>query len=439
MDPRPVDLAIEARHVAPVVPAGVLEHHSVIVDGGAIVAVLPTAEARRQYRPRQTVSLPEHLLIPGLVNTHTHAAMTLMRGLADDLPLMEWLGGHIWPTEAKHVGPEFVRDGTRLAVAESIRGGVTCFQDMYFFPEQVAEVCREAGFRATVSGIVIEFPTAYASGAAEYLDKAEALIASEHDRGLIRVSLAPHAPYTVSDDSFGRVLGLVRRYGLTLHCHIHETRAEVEESVARSGLRPLARLDRLGVLGPWLNAVHMTELSPAERARVAEAGVHVLHCPESNLKLASGFCPVGQLLGLGANVALGTDGCASNNDLDLLGELKTAALLAKAVAGDAATLPAARALEMATLGGAKALHRAHEIGSIEPGKRADLVAVRMDDLDALPLYDPVSQLVYAGHRRQVEEVWIDGVRKLRAGQLVGIDTAALKSTARRWQSAIRPS
>lgn len=439
MDARAVDLAIEARHVAPVVPAGVLEQHSVIVDGGAILAVLPTAEARQQFRPRETVSLTEHLLIPGLVNTHTHAAMTLMRGLADDLPLMEWLTGHIWPTEARHVGPDFVRDGTRLAVAESIRGGVTCFQDMYFFPEQVAEVCREAGFRATVSGIVIEFPTAYAGHAAEYLDKAEALIAAEHDRELIRVSLAPHAPYTVSDDSFGRVLELVRRYGLPLHCHIHETRAEVEESIARSGLRPLARLDRLGVLGPWLNAVHMTELTPAERARVAETGMHVLHCPESNLKLASGFCPVGQLLGLGANVALGTDGCASNNDLDLLGELKTAALLAKAVAGDARTLPAARALEMATLGGAKALHRAQEIGSIEPGKRADLVAVRMDDLDALPLYDPVSQLVYAGHRRQVEEVWIDGARKLRAGQLVGMDTAALKATARRWQSAIRPS
>lgn len=432
----PCDLVIQPRWIVPIEPAGILLEHAIAIDAGKILALGPAVEILTRFEAREHRVMPEHLLMPGLINAHCHSAMSLMRGLADDLPLMRWLSEHIWPTEGKHISREFVKDGTRLAIAEQIQNGVTTVQDMYFFSEAVAEQAVAMGMRAVVGAIVIEFPSAYASGAAEYLSKARELIEHYRSHPLIRVSLAPHAPYTVSDDSFSQIRELSERENLQIHCHVHETAGEVTDSLSQHGIRPLARLENLGLLNRRLNAVHMTQLEPAEIERLAESGASVLHCPESNLKLASGFSPVQSLQQAGVNVALGTDGCASNNDLDLLGELKTAALLAKGVAGDATALGAQRALEMATLAGARALGLEQITGSLKVGKAADCIALRFDELDLLPVYNPISHLVYANHRRQVTDVWIAGVSKMRAGVLCDIDLASVCANARAWGERI---
>jgi 5-methylthioadenosine/S-adenosylhomocysteine deaminase len=431
------DLLLSARWVVPVVPEGSChEDYALAITGGKILAMGSAATLSAQFQARERVHLTEHVLMPGLVNAHTHAAMSLMRGIADDFALMPWLSEHIWPAEAKHVGADFVRDGVRLAIAEQIRGGVTCMQDMYFFPEQSAEVAIEMGMRAAVGGAIIEFASAYAKDSQEYLAKARAMLEHYRSHALITPILAPHAPYTVSDQSFAALVQLAHDFHARVHCHIHETAAEVEDSVKQHGMRPLARLDQLGVIDKNLTATHMTQLTPGEMERLAVAGVSIAHCPESNLKLASGFCQVNAALKLGINVALGTDGCASNNDLDMLGEMKTAALLAKAVANDATALNAAQALTMATLGGARSMGLDKSIGSLEIGKQADIIALRMDDLDALPIFNPISQLVYANHRRQVSDVWIAGRARLRNSLYVDIDAAAIAANARAWGKKI---
>ncbi len=431
------DLLIEPRWLIPVVPEGaIFTQYAIAISDSAIVAIGPADELSKRYQAEQHIKLPEHALMPGLVNSHTHAAMSLMRGLADDLPLMRWLSEHIWPTEGKHMSAEFVADGVRLAIAEQLCGGVTTMQDMYFFSEIVAETAIAMGMRAVVGAIVLEFPSAYAANADEYFAKGTALIERYQTHPLISVALAPHAPYTVSDASFARIRALSDQHNVRVHCHIHETAGEVADSVAQFGVRPLARLDNLGLLNSRLSAVHMTQLSSDEIQRISDTGVSVLHCPESNLKLASGFCPAQALLDAGVNLALGTDGCASNNDLDLLGEMKTAALLAKGVAGDATALSAARALTMATLGGAKALGLANQIGSLEVGKQADLVAMRFDEFDALPVYNPISHIVYASHRRQVSDVWAAGQARVRGGILLNVDCKALAANARLWGERI---
>ena len=426
------DLIIQPRWIVPIHPLGVLSEHAIAIDAGKIIALGPVPEILSRYQARELRVMPEHLLMPGLINAHCHSAMTLMRGLADDLPLMRWLSEHIWPTEAKHISRQFVEDGTRLAMAEQIQNGVTTVQDMYFFSEAVAEVAQAMGMRTVVGAIVIEFPSAYASGADEYLAKARELVQQYRGHALVRVSLAPHAPYTVSDASFAQIRELSERENLQVHCHVHETAGELSDSLTQFGVRPLARLEKLGLLNHRLNAVHMTQLEDHEITLLAKSGASVLHCPESNLKLASGFCPVHRLQQAGVNLALGTDGCASNNDLDLLGELKTAALLAKGVSGDATALGAQQALEMATLGGARALGLADLTGSLEVGKAADCIALRFDELDLLPTYNPISHVVYANHRRQVTDVWIAGVNKMRAGVLCGVDIASLCANAREW-------
>lgn len=428
---------ISARWVVPVEPAGVvLDDHAVLVDGTRISALAPRAELLAAHPGVPHTDLPEHVLIPGLVNAHSHVAMSLMRGLADDLPLMTWLQEHIWPAEAKAVGAAFVRDGAELAFAEMLRGGTTCVHDMYFFPDVVAEVAHGMGMRATVGAIVIEFPSAWAANPDEYFAKGLAVADRWRGNAHITVDLAPHAPYTVSDATFERVRRLSADHDLRVHLHLHETAFECEDSVRQHGVRPIARIDRLGLLDRRLDAVHMTQLTDEEIALVAARGVSVLHCPESNLKLASGFCPVGKLLAAGTNVAIGTDGAASNNDLDVLGETRTAALLAKAVAGDARALDAHAALRAATLGGARALGRDAQIGSIEVGKQADLAAIALDDLSTLPVYHPVSQLIYAAGRQAVSHVWIGGTAKLIDGVLVDMDTARLKATARAWRARL---
>lgn len=432
-----ISTLINARWIVPVEPEGlILEYHALAIDGGRILAILPQAEAATRYQAETCLMLDRQVLMPGLINAHTHASMTLLRGLADDLPLLNWLQDHIWPAEARWVDPAFVRAGTRLAVAELLRGGITCFNDMYFFPEATAAVACEAGIRACVGLIALDFPTAYARSLDEYLNKGLALHEALRSEPLLHTALAPHAPYTVSAPALERIGRLATDLNLPVHIHVHETAAEVADFQARHGCRPLQRLEEIGLLSSRLLAVHMTQLEPVEIERLVQTGVHVIHCPESNLKLASGFCPVAQLDAAGVNVAIGTDGAASNNDLDLFGELRTAALLGKGVAGDARVLPAARILRMATLNGAKALGLAHETGSLEPGKSADVIAVDLGELETEPVYHPLSQLVYAVSRRQVSNVWVAGQRVLAERHLATLDLDETVREARNWRDRI---
>ena len=435
--PEACDLLIEAGFVVPVVPHGVvLEHHAVAVTGGRIVAVLPVPEARLRFAPHETVSRPDAALIPGLVNAHTHNPMTLLRGVADDLPLNVWLQQHIWPIEAAVIGPDFVADGITLAIAEMLRGGTTCVNENYFFPDVQAATYKRHGFRARVGLPVIDFPTAWAASDDEYFDKADEVHDQWRDDALIATAFAPHAPYTVNDANFERVRMLADQLDIPVHLHLHETAQEVEQSLEKHGQRPIARLDRLGLVNERLIAIHMTQLTEAEMHLCAERGVSVVHCPESNLKLASGFCPACALERAGVNLAIGTDGCASNNDLDMFSETRTAALLAKAVAQDAAALDAFSALRAATLGGAKAIGFDDRVGSIEPGKEADLVCVDLSALETQPLHHVVSQLIYATGRQQVSDVWIAGRARLRQRMLVDIDIEGVLSNARQWRERI---
>jgi 5-methylthioadenosine/S-adenosylhomocysteine deaminase len=438
--PESVDTLIHARWVIPVEPEHTfLEHSSIAIRNGRILAILPTAKARQQYLARATVELPEHALIPGLVNAHTHAAMSLFRGLADDRPLMEWLNKHIWPAESRWVSPEFVFEGTQLAIAEMLKSGTTCFSDMYFFSEAAAQAVRDSGMRAVIGLILIDFPTAYAQTADEYIDKGLRLHDELRNDPLIRTAFAPHAPYSVSDGPLSRIRTINNELNLPLHIHLHETAHEVDEAIARNGKRPFARLDALDMVTPTLAAVHMTQLDAPEITRLAEAGASVVHCPESNLKLASGFCPVHRLLTAGVNVALGTDGAASNNDLDMLGEMRTAALLAKAVSQEATAVPAHTALRMATLNGARALGLDNETGSLKPGKAADITAVDLSVLPSQPVYDPVSQIVYTATREQVTDVWVAGRHLLASRALATVDENAVLHQARLWRDKINPS
>ncbi len=432
-----IDTLIHARWIAPVEPANkVYTDHAVAIHEGRIVEILPSAEANRRYSSELSHQLDTHLLIPGLVNAHTHAAMSLFRGLADDLPLMEWLEAHVWPAERRWVGEEFVRDGSQLAIAEMIRGGTTCFNDMYFFPGETARVASEAGIRATTGLIVIDFPSVWAGNAEEYLAKGIEVHDQYRNDPLVHTSFAPHAPYTVSPEVLEKIGVLAEELDIPIHMHVHETADEIGRSVDAHGVRPLARLKALGLLSPRLLAVHMTQLLDSEMAELADCGAHVVHCPESNLKLATGFCPANGLLAAGVNLAIGTDGAASNNDLDMLGEMRTSALLAKGVSGEASALPAARVLEMATLGGANALGLGDNIGSLLPNKAADLVAVDLSRLETQPVYDPVSQLLYAASRNQVSDVWIAGRHVLKGRMLTTLDEIELRERVSRWQTRI---
>ena len=429
-----IDTLISAAHVVPVEPGGALLHdHSVAVDAGRIVAVMPAAEAATRFNARSHVRLEDHVLIPGLVNLHCHAAMSLMRGIADDLPLMKWLQEHVWPAEGKHVSDEFVHDGSLLAMAEMLRGGVTCVNDMYFFPEATARAALRAGMRACLGIIAIEFPSAYAPDAAGYLAKGLAARDAYLGEDLLAFALAPHAPYTVGDETLKRIAVLADELDLPVHTHVHETEEEITLGRSQHGVRPLERLRRLGIVGPRLIAVHAVHLDDVEIELLAREGASVAHCPSSNLKLASGFAPVARLRARGVNVGIGTDGAASNNRLDVFSEMRTAALLAKAVAGDAAVVGAGEALRMATIDAARAIGLEREIGSLEPGKRADITAVSLASVETQPCFDPVSHLVYAAGREHVTHVWVGGEARLVERKLAGIDETELREKARWWQ------
>ena len=429
------DTLIAPRWCAPVEPSNVvLSDHAVIVNDGRICDILPLAAARLKYQPSVVVEKPDHLLIPGFVNAHTHAAMSLMRGMADDKPLQPWLKEGIWPVEERWVSAEMVRDGTELAIAEMIAGGTTCFSDQYFFPEIVAETAVDLNMRAMVGTPIIEFPTAWAANAAEYMNKANDLVHDPYaDHPLISTCFAPHSTYAMSDESFVELRVFADQLDARIQIHLHETAAEIASAMDRSGKRPFDRLHELGIVNASLLAVHCVHLSDSEITAFAESGVNIAHCPTSNLKLASGIAPVVAYRRAGINVAIGTDSAASNNTLDMLAEMRLAALLAKGISGDATALSATEALRMATLDGATALGIAHETGSIEAGKWADLACIDLGCVNSQPVYDPVSQLVYTASASQVTDVWIAGKHQLDNGQLSQIDTEKMLARSNEWR------
>ena len=435
----PIDLLIEARWIIPVEPANaVLENHAIAIDKGRIVAILQQSDASTRFSAREVKRLPHHVLIPGLVNLHTHAAMTLLRGLGDDLPLMDWLQNHIWPAEAKHVSAQFVHDGTLLACAEMLRGGTTCFNDMYFYPKAAAKAALSSGIRAVIGLITLDFPTPYAADADDYLAKGLAARDELRDEPLLSFCLAPHAPYTVNDRNFSQVLTLAEQCDLPIHLHLHETKQEIEDSQQRFGMRPIERLRRLGLLSPGLIGAHGVHLNAEEIALLAQQGCSIAHCPSSNLKLASGIAPLAALAAQSVNIGLGTDGAASNNRLDLFQEMRLAALLAKGSSGQAEAIGAHQALRMATLGGAQALGLDGQIGSIAVGKSADLCAIDVNDVGLAPCYNPASLLVYAAGREHVSDVWIAGRSRVADGRLLETNEIELIKLAALWQNQICP-
>ena len=439
MQPKKIDLLINSRWIIPVVPENrIFENCALAVDQQKIVGIYPQAEASSKFVADSVVDLGEHIVMPGLVNAHGHAAMSLLRGYADDLPLRPWLEEHIWPVEARVLSEQFVADGTDLAMAEMIKTGTTCFADMYFFADSVAEQVRRSGMRSQVGFTVFDFPTAGGKDPDDYIHKGLQLRDSFKGDELIKIACAPHAPYTVGDDTMRRIATYANELDMAVHIHCHETAQEVRDSLKLYSCRPLQRLDDLGILLPQTQLVHMTQIDQDDIRLIQDNNCHVVHCPESNLKLASGFCPVGKLIDAGINVAIGTDGAASNNDLDLFGELKTAALLAKAVAGDAAMLDAHAALRMATINGAKALGWEDQTGSLEAGKSADIIAVEISSLSQKPLYNPASQLVYSNAGSQVTHSWVAGKALLKERALMTLDEQNLIRRADAWRNQISP-
>lgn len=436
-----VDTLIAARWVVPVEPADcVLEHHTVAVHQGRIVAVVPTGVAGEQFSALERIERPGHVLLPGLINAHTHAAMTLLRGAAEGSSLRHWLEQQVWPLEQRWVDAEYVRDGTDLAIADLLSSGTTCFADMHLFPEAVAQTAAAAGIRACIGLPVTEGATAWAGSADEYLEKGLRLHDEYRDDPLITTALAPYAPWAVSDETLLRVQRTADELELPVTMHVNESRIELE----RNGERTLARLERLGLLSPLLSAVHMVHVDDSDLDRAAHGGISIVHCPQSNLKLGNGVCPTPAMHARGINLALGTDGAASNNDLSLLDEMRSAALLARGVVHDSVVLsPLVDTplgthdwLRAATLNAARALGLGDSIGSLLPGKWADLCCIDLGRAHTQPVYDPVAQLIYSVSRDQVCDVWVAGRRMLADGRLTRLDIDDVLQRAQRWQARI---
>lgn len=436
--PTLVDLVLQPRWIIPVTPHGaVLENHDLIVQQGRIVDLLPRGQSEQRYRAATVEALPDHVLMPGLVNTHCHAAMALMRGIADDLALQTWLEQHIWPLEGQWVSPNMVRDGTLLACAEMLQAGITTFNDMYFFPEAAAEAIDQIGIRASLGILAFDAPSAYGHDISDYLNKGLATRDALRDHPRISFMLAPHAPYSVSDSSLTQVATLAAQTNLGIHIHVHETQHEVEQSLKQYGERPLDRLERLGILGPQTLAVHTVALNNHDIATIAKYNTHIAHCPAANLKLGSGIARIPALHAAGINIALGTDGAAGNNRLDLLAEARLAGLLAKGTQQDPQLLPAHQLIHMATLGGARALGLSDRIGSLEPGKQADLCAINLNSPATLPLFDVASQVLYAAGREHVTDVWVSGQSVVKKKHLVQISEEEVYVKAKTWENCLR--
>lgn len=428
---------ISARWILPITPQNqILEHYALVICGEYIIDLLPLRKAKKKYRLAHYLNLKDHILMPGLVNAHTHTPMNLFRGLADDLELLDWLKKHIWPAEKALINAESVRTGTELAIAEMLRGGITCFNDHYFFHDTIAKVASEAGIRACVGAVVMNIPTKFAKDEETYLSFAKETLAKSEASPLISWSLAPHAPYTVSDTALKEIIKLSERHNLPIHMHLHETKYEIKQSLRRYAKRPLARLHELGLLSKRLIAVHMTQLTPEEIELVQKTQTNVVHCPESNLKLASGIAPIAKLIRAGVNVAVGTDGAASNNDLDLLGEIRTAAFIAKVSGEDPTNLPAEETIKMVTLNGAKALGLENKIGSLEIGKLADIISVDLSSYLTQPVFNPISHLVYATNRLQVSDVWVGGKQLLKKGKFTKLDIKRIIKDSFKWTSQV---
>ena len=439
MQPTKIDLLINSRWIIPIVPENrVFENCALAIDEQKIVGIYPQAEAATRFAADSVVDLEDHILMPGLVNAHGHAAMSLLRGYADDQALEPWLEEHIWPVETRFLSEKFVADGTKLAMAEMIKTGTTCFADMYFFADSAAEQVRACGMRSQIGFTVFDFPTAGGKDPDDYIHQGLKLRDTYKDNTLIKIACAPHAPSTVGDETLRRIATYANELDMSVHIHCHETEKEVTDSLHLYSCRPMQRLDDLGILLPQTQLVHMTQIDKDDIRLIEDNNCHVVHCPESNLKLASGFCPVAELMEANINVAIGTDGAASNNDLDLFGELKTAALLAKGVSGDASALDAHAALRMATINGAKALGWQDQIGSLEAGKSADIIAVEINSLSQQPLYNPASQLVYTNAGSQVSHSWVAGRALMKDRSLLTLNEAELIQTADNWRTQINP-
>ncbi|ODS22638.1 N-ethylammeline chlorohydrolase [Candidatus Endobugula sertula] len=435
--PHSVDLIVYAKWIIPVIPSNtVLTNYSVIINRGAIIAIKPASEASSHYTATTEKYLSNHVLMPGLVNAHGHVATSLLRGYADDLPLQSWLEDHIWPTEAQHVNDTFVKQGAELAIAEMIRTGTTCFSDMYLFPDQTATVAHHAGMRCQIAFPIVEFPSAWANDADEYISKGLALRDTYRSHDLINVVFGPHSPYTIGDATFKRIATLASEIQSPVHIHLHETADEVNTAIEKSGMRPIERLHKLGVLTSSTQCVHMTQVADEDITLLQQSGAHIIHCPESNLKLASGFCPINKLLDAGINVALGTDGAASNNNLDLFGEMHTATLLGKAIANNATTPNAHQALEMATINGAKCMGMDEYIGSLETGKIADMIAIELDPLEQAPLHDIASAIVYTHNGHRVTHSWVNGKMLMDNREILALNTGEIISNAKHWQESL---
>lgn len=436
------DTIIEARWLIPIVPKGVtLENQSVVINQGRIEAILPTADARRRYESGDVAELPDSVVLPGFVNLHSHAPMNLLRGLGADLPLMDWLTKKIWPAEGRLMSAAFCREGARLAGLEMAASGITTSSDMYFFPEDVAQGLRDAGLRCASAAFIIGFPSAWAKTESEYLKRMEEMLERHQGDPFVRATVGPHAPYTVSDSALEACAKLAQKYDVPIHMHVHETADEIADSLKQFGVRPLERLRRLGLVNERLIAVHSVHLVDEEISMLAGSGASVCHCPSSNLKLASGFSPIAKCMAADVNVGIGTDGAASNDKLDMLAETRLAALLAKAVSGDTTAARVHDMLEAATLGGARALHWEKEIGSVEAGKAADLIAVKLDAVNALPVADPASQLLYAADRSNVTHAWVAGRRIMTRKETLELSGPAggedLSELAGKWQTSLR--
>lgn len=433
-----IDTIVISRWIVPIEPANrVLENHALAVDAGKIIAIAPLEEIQAKYTTKTTQHFSEHVILPGLINAHTHSPMVLFRGLADDLALMDWLQNHIWPMEKRWLDDEFVYDGTQLAMLEMIASGTTCFNENYFFGEGITKAIDAAKMRAVMGACIIDFPTAYANTPDEYIEKATRLQQTWQQHPLIAISFAPHAPYTISDETFLKIKSLADQHKMLIHLHLHETADEIAQSMQQYQQRPIARMAKLGMLSPRTQCIHMTQINEEDIELIKASGASIIHCPESNLKLASGFAPVTKFINAGINTGLGTDGACSNNDLDMFGEMQTAALLAKAVASDPTTLTAYETLRMATLNNAKALNLDHEIGSLVPGKAADMIAVQLDAINTTPIYNPISHLVYAVNNRQVTDVWVRGKKLFENRKFTTLDQGAILDKAKNWAQKIR--
>lgn len=429
------DLRINARWLISMAKGKAeLEHNkSVFVQEGRIVAI---EDATSTSEAKQTVNLDSHVLMPGFVNAHGHAAMSLLRGFADDLPLMTWLNEHIWPAEGKHVSPEFVYDGTQLAIAEMIKAGTTTYADMYFFTGDNIQSALDAGIRSVHFSSIMDFPTAFADNSERYIEEALAVHKQFKNNELATVGLGPHAPYTVSNEPLQQTIQLANELDMPVQIHLHETAFEVQQSLEQHNVRPTERLQQLGFLNERVSCVHMTQINDADITLLQQSGAHVVHCPKSNLKLASGFSPIAKMQQAGINIALGTDGAASNNDLNLQSEMRLAAMLAKAVAEDAAVISASDALYMATMGGAKAMGLAQQIGSLEVNKWADMQAIDLSKIEQQPLHNPISQLVYTDTSRYTTHVWVAGKPLLDNAELVTVDEAKIRYNAQQWATRL---